>query len=565
MLQSERKMTHLKECFSPLRVRVTLLIMVTAGIFSHVKTLTTCNFQSSTTFIEEPSDTTVNEGEDATFTCRVSNFNPNTDAITWVVSSRLSNNLISENSNPGTKEFTSRITILKVVGRMEENVKCLLRVLDADHYPRGCDSETASLSVYYFPSEEEMTCTPSDPPVVNKGENISVSCGVPRGNPPVELSWVVEGVNLTMTGSRSEGTLKILEEQLSMTHLLHSKVMECVAKGESVFSGQAISCTIGPFSVLLPNTSSPNSLTPNLLEMTSKSMTRSQSSPRFQTIGSLSILKYGEIMTNTSSVEMSTQTISIDEKIISVTMGEPMGDGELESPVDSTENFKTNHQKEQRYMIITVAVVTIGIIMALSIFVVAVTFCRYIKNQTASGEISGNVQQRHKEDISQTEVRASQNYLYPFVIEEKTLEPYYEEPPLPVSLQKSSHNFQQCDYLQDNKAFREFAPSASTDKYHHKNSLENSRESSYVSDDYEVPVCCKEQTDRNEKETPYENYHVIEMRNLRGTTFPQPKFQASERENIFPPLPSLPTSPTMCSTRVTLNKLRSTDTGHLMY
>ena len=78
---------------------------------------------------------------------------------------------------------------------------------------------------------------------------VTVKCVVPRGNPPVDLSWTMEGVDQSLSASSNMEDKFVLMQQLSVTRFFHSKSLICSVRSQTGLKHNSLSCAIGPFLV----------------------------------------------------------------------------------------------------------------------------------------------------------------------------------------------------------------------------------------------------------------------------------------------------------------------------
>ena len=226
-------------------------IYLVAAIFCifHPESSQTCTDTAPSTFVRHPEDLTVREGENATFTCTVSNFNTTTHHLKWYINSSLYySSIISYLFDESSNQKTSSLSIFGV-GRHQQSQKCKLYVLVPGRMRRTCESRNAVLRVQYFPREEELNCGPRVIGVRHENDLIHIWCNVTKGNPTINLSWHVDDSELTLLPSRHQRTQLILEQDIALNLTLHDKQITCSVTSDA-FPARQLTCTIGEFIIL---------------------------------------------------------------------------------------------------------------------------------------------------------------------------------------------------------------------------------------------------------------------------------------------------------------------------
>lgn len=200
-------------------------------------------------FLSQPEDLSVKEGSNATFTCTVSNFDPDVDRITWYVDSALYETVITPSFDEINREMTSRLTILKI-GKEKHTVQCALYVLNFQMGVQMCHSRVGTLIVQYFPEANDLQCGPKGSLVFNEGESVEVWCNASFWNPGMFVELYLHDTKLlSNTDEANTGERTLSRKILDVRHDFHNATLTCSVTNPSLFPGQYVSCTIGPFIV----------------------------------------------------------------------------------------------------------------------------------------------------------------------------------------------------------------------------------------------------------------------------------------------------------------------------
>lgn len=200
-------------------------------------------------FLSQPEDLSVKEGSNATFTCAVSNFDPDVDRITWYVDSALYETVITPSFDERNREMTSRLTILNI-GKEKHTVQCVLYVLNFQMGVQMCHSRVGTLLVQYFPEADDLQCGPKGSLVFNEGESVEVWCNVSFWNPGMSVELYLHDTTLlSNTDAANNGERTFRKTILDVRHDFHNATLTCSVTNPSLFPEQYVSCTIGTFIV----------------------------------------------------------------------------------------------------------------------------------------------------------------------------------------------------------------------------------------------------------------------------------------------------------------------------
>ena len=210
-----------------------------------------CNRSGEAVFKKEPEDVIIREGEDAVFTCIVSDFNPEMESVSWRVDPDVYISSTTRSLDKVTKDLTSTL-IIHNFGKIEQSVQCILQVLDPILFLQTCFSDTVHLRAKEFPTTQDLACTPAMPTEVREGDIFPIRCEVLAGSSPIELHWFVPQLNMTLPQSHNDTDLLILKYDLHIDRSMHNKSFICSVRSSISPSAFALSCTIGPFLVHHP-------------------------------------------------------------------------------------------------------------------------------------------------------------------------------------------------------------------------------------------------------------------------------------------------------------------------
>ena len=126
-----------------------------------VSVLASCNRPRDAVFKKEPTDAIVEEGQNTNFSCTISDFNSNAEAIYWEVQPNWYRSALSFYYDKNTSDLTSIITIFNVSSTKHILLTCILQVLDSQFFLETCSSRSASLTMEWFPRDNDLTCAPS--------------------------------------------------------------------------------------------------------------------------------------------------------------------------------------------------------------------------------------------------------------------------------------------------------------------------------------------------------------------------------------------------------------------
>ena len=213
-----------------------------------VKDSCACSLPTNSTIRElQPSIVKVRPGQNAIFSCEIADYNPST-RVSWITIPDVFRKQISL-PHQDSRNATSTIMIKNVnTETTQQTIQCRIRARDSNGYSRICFSKVAYLIVHQFPNADKLNCNSSSSAILREGQNMSISCQVPKGNPPVNLTWETDITNISLSGIKDSEGMRILKEHLLISHIFHGKRFSCFVKSHA-FPGQNLSCVIGPFNV----------------------------------------------------------------------------------------------------------------------------------------------------------------------------------------------------------------------------------------------------------------------------------------------------------------------------
>lgn len=204
-----------------------------------------CSSNNPKRFVTDPISVTVKEGDNATFTCVVSNFNEDTDLITWYVNPTLYDRKITSSFNETSQAMASTLTIIHV-GRREQAHHCVLYALDDHFNVHMCHSETGTLHVRYFSDEDDLQCGPKDQLLFDENEFIRAWCNVSYLDPAILVKWYLGDATLASDFQPLQDSTQDLHKSFQIRHEFHNKNLTCALSSPTLFPGQEILCSIGP-------------------------------------------------------------------------------------------------------------------------------------------------------------------------------------------------------------------------------------------------------------------------------------------------------------------------------
>lgn len=266
-------------------------------------------------FLISPVDILVRQDENAVFVCALAAFDNRTHSLTWDV--------YQNRNGKVTYKFEDNQVIVSTltfaaVKREDYFVSCTVRV---EASPVRCqETKSAWAIVHCFPTKNEITCSKQIP---RPEDNIMIfKCAVFSCNPPVDMEWTVAGLRyVTGAETRTVGKLRVLNQEIHMTHEMLQENITCVVTSKVVFNRQQLTCTIEPFtminSAILSGNNATTSLTFSVKPLIENNVTFLGQTLRSNEIGNTDN-KSGSNMTNTptlnsvSTEEMAYSSLKIE-------------------------------------------------------------------------------------------------------------------------------------------------------------------------------------------------------------------------------------------------------------
>lgn len=206
-----------------------------------------CSDNHQNIFVINPADTTVKEGENATFTCAVANVKES-DRIIWLVNPSQYHSIIRNSFDESTDQMVSKITVYNV-GRIPQNNQCVLYIVNSDFSISSCYSRIATLVPQYFPMADEIECGSYATNPLQNGDQIQTWCAASTGHPSLELQWLTEEQNALNQSHHQENGRLTLTQEIKVTPALHKKPITCIVTSPEAFPNRLLSCNVGPFVV----------------------------------------------------------------------------------------------------------------------------------------------------------------------------------------------------------------------------------------------------------------------------------------------------------------------------
>ena len=204
----------------------------------------------------QPIFRTLNEGEDAAFTCSFSILNVYSYSVTWEVSPDI---YLKEVSSENTNENQAVVSTLAIrgVGTSSQTVRCRVDFTTSTFHTQCFLSDEARTNVFYFPKESQLSCGPQNNDPLKEGYIFGAHCTVRRSYPPVDVSWMLDdkvNISLRLPAQSEKGLMRVSKQELTITRELHMKKITCIITSSLAFPGRRLECSIGPFKVLYPPT-----------------------------------------------------------------------------------------------------------------------------------------------------------------------------------------------------------------------------------------------------------------------------------------------------------------------
>lgn len=237
-------------------INLTLICIFLAAYADEAFSL--CGGQNSPSFRQQLEDRSVQSGQNVSFTCVVSNFNRETDQLTWQVGPYLRKKNVIERYVAEIKEFSSTITAF-TVPPTNFYFSCSVHYLQRQgENDRSCRIVSgATLTVEYFPGATDLTCSPTHPLDLCAGDVVHVRCQVSRCEPAVNLVWKFNDTSrgrLPRPRLYDVGLTRGLEYDMVAQTKHHLSTIVCVVTSKVSFPSRKLECRIGPLRIFQPPT-----------------------------------------------------------------------------------------------------------------------------------------------------------------------------------------------------------------------------------------------------------------------------------------------------------------------
>ncbi|XP_072178770.1 uncharacterized protein [Diadema setosum] len=240
---------HLLHEYNQRKMNVIVFITLMRCLFASSACVTTSN-----RFRQEPADTFAAAGENVSFTCIAFSFFRDTERLEWLIEPNLYQTKQVDTFNTHEYQMESRLHVF-TVGEIDQYFTCILHTfqLHGDADPVCMSSRRAKMTVGYFPSADELTCSPGGEVELRLGEVMTASCEVPRSKPAVDLSLRVEPqANLPNPTVLDTGLQRILRIDLQMEQNMDHMIFFCQVTSPFAFPDRKLECSIGPIRLLRP-------------------------------------------------------------------------------------------------------------------------------------------------------------------------------------------------------------------------------------------------------------------------------------------------------------------------
>lgn len=116
-----------------------------------------CGQAPKGTFLTEPATQMVREGDNASFTCSVPNFDPNVSSVSWDIIRDVYDKTIVEKFD-GSKNILFSTLVLHSIGKETQFFRCMLWINVSGSQDKICYfSNRARTIVQHFPSKSEVS------------------------------------------------------------------------------------------------------------------------------------------------------------------------------------------------------------------------------------------------------------------------------------------------------------------------------------------------------------------------------------------------------------------------
>ncbi|XP_072047619.1 uncharacterized protein [Amphiura filiformis] len=206
----------------------------------------------------------IKRGEVLAYLCHVENPQPDSEysvKISRVVDSSLKPQILSYDGGTFTNVDDRIFVALRQ--QSDGSTSYLLSITNVDFDDQGryiCTVEShnrdeddyeqiADVSIQYFPSDNNLECSPKESITVFEGAPFFATCSTDIGNPPVEITWTKSGVNVIASTFNSNYTVF---STLNVTTSLEDNGAFYICKFTSSAFPHASSkhCIVGPLNVI---------------------------------------------------------------------------------------------------------------------------------------------------------------------------------------------------------------------------------------------------------------------------------------------------------------------------
>ena len=220
--------------------------------------ITVSQSQSEPSFISQPIERTVLEGDDVTFYCIIDNLLPSHDVSWYRGGIRISTGVTVD---PSLTQVVDRFSIEGNEDQGEYNLKITEVALadDIDYYCKvtassgfNLESDHARLEVHHVPPNKYPGCFPLSKESFVAGETITLTCQSERGNPPVMLKWLRKEQHLSAHLDDSQNGYRSLDYEFTIGPENHGDIFQCKMESSAANTYIRRSCSLGPLNVLFP-------------------------------------------------------------------------------------------------------------------------------------------------------------------------------------------------------------------------------------------------------------------------------------------------------------------------
>ena len=201
-------------------------------------------------FVAQPADVSVKEYGTASFNCTLQSNLPFLVARSYweniltepIHQSDLYN--VSTTSDNDTGIILSHLTIHHVRREMSSLYKCWIMMIFTDNSTSFVSSKFAKLNVLYFLKDNDLDCRGPSGSMLQEHDQVTIECEGIQTNPQAVMRWLPLSVSSSFAQIGS-----LLIGNITVSSLLHNKVLTCVAESEA-FPRRQVKCSLGPYKVI---------------------------------------------------------------------------------------------------------------------------------------------------------------------------------------------------------------------------------------------------------------------------------------------------------------------------